>query len=258
MPPPSRSPEEVNSNHHNPEEGQLPQTDRRGAAKIRSTNYTNVECPSCQRIYTRRSLDFHLKVCTMRQAEEVKRRNAIESAIERQKRGPSRPPGKLCYICGRRYTKSSWEWHEPKCQEQWDTWNSRLPKDLQHRGGLLKPNTDDEALAAVVEQEKATGNPKFNKKDALEKILLEASRINALPVLPLHDTDSSQHSRKNLLLNGNAIWPASLVPGGVKIPLDLKALVALFPMEYSQIQYSVQWILSLLYKSCEPNQEGTN
>lgn len=181
-PPLFRSSEAVGSNHHNHENGRSLQTDHRGVKKLSSTNFTNVECPSCQRIYTRRSLDFHLKACAIRQAEEEKRRNAIESAIEKQKRGPSRPPGKLCYICGRRYTKSSWEWHESKCQEQWTAWHSRLPKDLQHQGGLLKPNTDDETLKAVIEQEKAAGNPKFSKKDALEKVLFEASRANALPV----------------------------------------------------------------------------
>ncbi|VDK43971.1 unnamed protein product [Taenia asiatica] len=181
-PPLLRNTEAVNSNYHNPADGRSPQGDRRGVGKPISTNITNVECPSCQRIYTRRSLDFHLKVCAIRQAEEEKRRNAIESAIEKQNRGPSRPPGKLCYICGRRYTKSSWAWHEPKCQEQWNTWHSRLPKALQHRGGLLKPNTDDETLEAIVEQEKAAGNPNFNKKDALEKVLFEVSRANALPV----------------------------------------------------------------------------
>ncbi|KAL5104571.1 hypothetical protein TcWFU_000428 [Taenia crassiceps] len=182
VPPQFRGPKAVDSNYHNPGDGQPLQPGRRGVEKLLPTNFTNVECPSCQRIYTRRSLNFHLKVCAMRQAEEEKRRNAIESAIERQKRGPSRPPGKPCYICGRRYTKSSWDWHEPKCQEQWNTWHSRLPKGLQHQGGLLKPNTDDETLEAVVVQEKAAGNLNFNKKDALEKVLFEASRVNALPV----------------------------------------------------------------------------
>ncbi|MTV28471.1 hypothetical protein FTX61_24260, partial [Nitriliruptoraceae bacterium ZYF776] len=142
-PPLNRSSGAVGSNYHNPENGRVLQADRHGVTKPILTNFTNVECPTCQRIYTRRSLDFHLKVCAVRQAEEEKRRNAIESAIERQKRGPSRPPGTLCYICGRRYTKSSWERHEPKCQEQWITWHSRLPKALQHHDGLLKPNTDD-------------------------------------------------------------------------------------------------------------------
>ncbi|VDM19195.1 unnamed protein product [Hydatigera taeniaeformis] len=178
----STSSEPVGTNYHNPEGEQSFKVNHRSSGVSNSTNFTNVECPSCQRIYTKRSLDFHLKVCAIRQAEEAKRRNAIEAAIEKQKRGPSRPPGKPCYICGRRYTKSSWGWHEPKCQEQWNTWNSRLPKHLQHQDGLLVPDTDDETLTAVVEHEKAAGNSKFNKKDALEKVLLEASRVNALPV----------------------------------------------------------------------------
>ena len=115
-------------------------------------------------------------------AEEERRQCELESAIERQKRGPSRPPGTICYICGRRYTTSSWEWHEPKCVEQWNTWNNRLPKELRHPNGLLKPDTSDQALEGVVEEARAQGHCNFTKKDALDKILIETSETNALPL----------------------------------------------------------------------------
>ena len=147
-----------------------------------SSSFTGVECPCCQRIYSKRSLEFHLKVCSIRRAEEDRRQALMELAIEREKRPPTRLPGQPCYICGRWYTSSSWESHEQKCQEQWNVWNSRLPKELQRRDGPVKPDTTEEAISVVLEQERAAGKTNFTTKDALDKILLEASQINALPV----------------------------------------------------------------------------
>lgn len=143
---------------------------------------TNVTCPSCRKIYTKRSLDFHLKICTLRKAEEEKRKKEIEKIMERQNKAPARPPGQFCYICGRRCTKSSWEWHESKCQEQWYAWNDRLPKELRHRGGILKPDISEEAISCVLEEEKADGKANFTRIDAIDKICIETSCMNALPV----------------------------------------------------------------------------
>ena len=173
----------IDQNHHNIDRAAgYEKGDRKTSRTSSSSICTSTECPCCQKIYTRRSLNFHLKVCTQRRAEEEKRLSALESAMERQKRGPSRPPGTICYICGRRYTASSWEWHEPKCQEQWNIWNNRLPRQLRHLNGILKPDTSDEALEGVIKQARAEGNSNFTKRDALDKILIKTSETNALPV----------------------------------------------------------------------------
>lgn len=143
---------------------------------------TNVTCPTCQKIYTQRSMEFHEKACLARKVEEERRRCALESEMEKSKNGPTRPPGTLCYICGRRYTRSSWQWHEPKCLEQWNVWNNRLPKQMHRWNGPLKPQATEEELSAMVEKERMRGNQKYSKRDAHDQLMYEASRRNALPL----------------------------------------------------------------------------
>lgn len=142
---------------------------------------SNVECPCCRRFYSEHSIEFHLKVCSPRKAEEERRKREQEEHLERQNKRPCRPPGHPCYICGRRYTNSSWEYHESKCSEQWHIWNDLLPKDLKHHEGIFKPDTSEKAITDVWEKEKTTGNAEFTKLDALDKILIDASHLNSLP-----------------------------------------------------------------------------
>ncbi|KAM7538899.1 hypothetical protein Aperf_G00000047806 [Anoplocephala perfoliata] len=137
---------------------------------------------SCHKPKKQQLLSFHLKVCSLLKAEEEKRKKDRAKIMGRQNRGPTRPPGRFCYICGRLYTKSSWQWHESKCQERWNAWNDRLPKELQHHGGIIKPDISEEAISCVLEKEKAAGNATFTRTDAIDKINIETSCINALPI----------------------------------------------------------------------------
>ncbi|KAL7057205.1 hypothetical protein AAHC03_019389 [Spirometra sp. Aus1] len=144
--------------------------------------FRNVTCPTCRKFYTARSLEFHAKACLMRKKEEMKEREALESMMQRSVKGPTRPPGKLCYICGRRYTRSSWTLHESKCVEQWQTWNSRLPKQLR-RGDLpFKPNVSEEDIQQRTAAARSRGKTNYSREDALDDIMYEASVQNALPL----------------------------------------------------------------------------
>ncbi|VDD82226.1 unnamed protein product [Mesocestoides corti] len=140
-----------------------------------------VVCPTCQKIYSQRSLKFHSSICLARKKEEDRRRHELIK-LEKLHKAPIRPPGKLCYICGRRYTMSSWQWHEPRCLKQWNTWNSRLPKSLQHKNGPWKPCATDEELMAMVESQRTKGNLKYTKQDAYDELMHDASRVNTLPL----------------------------------------------------------------------------
>nr|CDS29166.1 zinc finger protein 474 [Hymenolepis microstoma] len=146
-----------------------------------TSRVANVECPCCRRFYSDYSIEFHLKVCSPRKAEEERRKKELEEHLERLSRKPCRPPGHPCYICGGRYTNSSWEYHEARCTERWHTWNELLPKDLKHHEGIFKPDTSEETITAVWEKERTAGKPEFTKLDALDKILLDASYVNSLP-----------------------------------------------------------------------------
>ncbi|VDL85788.1 unnamed protein product [Schistocephalus solidus] len=144
--------------------------------------FRNVTCPTCRKFYTARSLEFHAKACLMRKNEEMKEREALESMMQRSVKGPTRPPGKLCYICGRRYTRSSWALHESKCVEQWQAWNSRLPKQLR-RGDLpFKPNISEEDIQQRTAVARSRGKANYSREDALDDIMYEASVQNALPL----------------------------------------------------------------------------
>ncbi|KAA0200849.1 Zinc finger protein [Fasciolopsis buskii] len=146
------------------------------------TQSTEQKCSICRRVYGSASIMIHMKACQALNEVRSNQMAAKLAWINKMNRRPSRPPGRICYICGRRYTTASWKLHIKQCENKWELWNSLLPKEKRHKLPPISPDPTDEEIERRVRRAHENGLFYFTREEALDEIMLEESEKNRLPL----------------------------------------------------------------------------
>lgn len=146
------------------------------------TQSTEQKCSICRRVYGSASIMIHMKACQALNEVRSNQMAAKLAWINKMNRRPSRPPGRICYICGRRYTTASWKLHKKQCENKWELWNSLLPKEKRHKLPPISPDPTDEEIERRVKRAHDNGLFYFTREEALDEIMLEESEKNRLPL----------------------------------------------------------------------------
>ncbi|CAH8826767.1 unnamed protein product [Trichobilharzia szidati] len=157
---------------------------RTTSAKVTTTTTTQkeVHCEFCSRFYGTASLKFHQDACRIAYIRKLNEDIARQKYEARLSRKPSHPPGVICYICGGRYTNASWKIHLARCLNRWITWNSLLPRKVRRKTLPTTPEPSEEEIQNRIRLAHVNGLLDYEREDALDDIMFEASENNKLPL----------------------------------------------------------------------------
>nr|CAH8824284.1 unnamed protein product [Trichobilharzia regenti] len=158
---------------------------RTTSAKVTTTTTTTqkeVYCEFCSRFYGTASLKFHQDACKIAYIRKLNEDIARQKYEAKLSGKPSHPPGVICYICGGRYTNASWKIHLARCLNRWITWNSLLPRKVRRKTLPTTPEPSEEEIQNRIRLAQRNGLLDYEREDALDDIMFEASENNKLPL----------------------------------------------------------------------------